>query len=164
MTYSDFFLAELKSEAAKTRKILEVIPLEQKDYKPHEKSMTLGALAGHIAEAPKAMAMTMNNDVYDFQTEGFKPFIPLTKEELLVFFDDHMKEAEKSLENRTDEDFTKNWTFLVNGKEIFSLPKNVIIRDLVFNHSIHHRGQMAVYLRMLNIPLPNIYGPSADTN
>lgn len=163
MTYKELFLAEIKSETVKTRKILEVVPFEKKDYKPHEKSMTLGRLAGHIAEMPISIIQAVTTETFDFIISEYVPFAPESSEEILSFFDSKMEEAISALENITEEDLVKDWTMLVNGKKLMTAPKPKVIRDMILDHTIHHRGQITVYLRMLDVPLPGIYGPTADT-
>jgi len=163
MTIAETFLAELKFEAENTRKLLEIVPLQNGDFKPHLKSMTLARLTTHIAETPGWLAITVNKDEFDYTKTNYQPFIPNTTAELLSFFDRQVEVAEQALENKTDDEMMKYWTMLADGKVLYSYPKAAIVRNMILNHSIHHRGQLTVYLRLLDIPLPNIYGPTADS-
>ena len=155
-------IAELQMEAANTRKMLERIPLEKGDYKPHEKSMTLGRLATHVAELAGWVAFTMDQDGLDFSKMEYKPVIAQTTEELLAIHDENVAKATKSLENASPADFGNMWT-LRNGETVhFSLPKAAVVRSFAFSHLYHHRGQLSVYLRLLDVPVPGMYGPTAD--
>jgi uncharacterized damage-inducible protein DinB len=155
-------IGELQLEAATTRKCLERIPAEKFDYKPHEKSMTMGRLAVHVAEMTGWVVETVNKTELDFATLDYKPLEPQTTEELVGFFDKILAESIEALQNISDEAMMENWT-LRNGEEIyFTMPRIQVLRGMVFNHIIHHRGQLAVYLRLNDIPVPALYGPSAD--
>jgi uncharacterized damage-inducible protein DinB len=164
MTVAQEFLEELKQEAVSTRKLLERVPLEKGEWKPHEKSMALARLAGHIAENSLWLAMTIQDDEMDLAKYEYKPFIPKTTEELLNYFDEQEKKAYEALSNCSEEEFNKIWTMRTGEQVYFALPKRQVIRGLCINHMVHHRGQLTVYLRLLNIPLPGIYGPTADEN
>jgi uncharacterized damage-inducible protein DinB len=156
------FIAELEHEAATARKCLERIPAEKFDWKPHEKSMTFGALASHIAEMFSWTPATLEHPELDFAKMDYKPFEPQTTEELVEFFDKNVGEAVSTLRNSPDERFMETWS-LKNGEQTyFTLPKVAVMRSFVMNHIVHHRGQLSVYLRMNDIPVPSIYGPSAD--
>ena len=153
---------ELNEEAKSSRKILERVPAESFGWKPHEKSMPLGRLASHVAEIPGWVFHTMETDVMDFANFDYKPPVLNTTDDLLKILDDNVKKAADSLNKAKDEDFFTNWT-MRNGETVyFTLPKIVVVRSFALNHNYHHRGQLTVYLRLLNIPLPNIYGPTAD--
>lgn len=156
------FLAELENEAKVTRSCLERVPAEKFDWKPHEKSMTFGRLATHVAEMFGWAKSTADLTELDFSTMDYKPFEPKTTEELLSFFDQMVLEAKSALGRISDEQFHQNWT-LRNGETVyFTMPRVAVMRTMVFNHIIHHRGQLSVYLRLNDIPVPAIYGPSAD--
>ncbi len=156
------FLAELQHEAATTRTMLERLPAEKFDWTPHEKSMTTSRLATHIADMFNWITVTLTTNVLDFSVEDMKPFEPKTTAELLDHFDKYVAEATEALTNAKDETFFENWT-LKNGEvEYFTMPKIAVLRTFCFNHIIHHRGQLSVYLRLNDIPVPPIYGPSAD--
>lgn len=155
-------LAELKQEAATTRKILAVVPHDKSDWKPHEKSMSLGQLASHVAELPSWIAPTLLYDTLDFAVNKYIPFAPASNDDLLAFFDKNVIDAEQCLTNYSDDRFNEMWT-MRNGEVIyFTAPKGGVLRSFCFNHLVHHRAQLGVYLRLLNIALPGSYGPSAD--
>ncbi len=156
------FLAELDNEAKVTRSVLERVPADKFDWQPHEKSMTMGRLAVHVAEMFGWTKETCKSDVLDFAGMDFTPFEPKTSEELLAFFDDHISKAKEILAETSDETFMTDWT-MRNGEQVyFTMPKVAVMRTFVMNHIIHHRGQLSVYLRLNDIPVPSIYGPSAD--
>ncbi len=156
------FLAELENEAKTTRACLERVPMDKYDWKPHEKSMSFGRLAVHCAEMFGWTKETLTQDVLDFATADMTPFEPKTTEELLAFFDDHIEKAKAILGDTSDETMFTNWT-MQNGEQVyFTMPKVAVMRTFVLNHIIHHRGQLSVYLRLNDIPVPSIYGPSAD--
>jgi uncharacterized damage-inducible protein DinB len=161
MSLSQALLPEFDQEMTNTRKILALVPEDKFDYKPHEKSMTLGRLAGHVAEMPSWASHTIDVDVLELKADQ-KPFSPATKQELLDSFDKFVVEGRKSIEGASDEELAKTWTLNYAGKNIFSLPKIAVLRGMVMNHMIHHRAQLGVYLRMNNIEFPGMYGPSAD--
>lgn len=154
--------AEMEQEAATTRKVLERIPADIFGWKPHEKSMGMGQLASHIAEMFSWTGPTLNQPELDFSKFDYKPFEPTTSEDLLEYFDKNILEALDMLKNTSDETFFEPWT-MRNGEQIyFTMPKAVTMRSFVMNHIVHHRGQLSVYLRLNDIPVPAIYGPSAD--
>ena len=155
-------IGELQVEAATTRKCLERIPAEKFDYTPHEKSMKMGRLAVHIAEMFGWAIETVNKTELDFATMDYKPFEPQTTEELVGFFEKILLETTEALKATSDEAMMENWT-LRNGDQIyFTMPRIQVLRGMVFNHIVHHRGQLSVYMRMNDIPVPALYGPSAD--
>ena len=156
------FLGELENEAKVTRQVLERVPAEKFDWKPHEKSMTMGRLAVHVAEMFGWTKETLKSDVLDFASMDFTPFEPKTSEELLAFFDDHIAKAKIILTETPDETFFTDWTMRNGDQVYFTMPKVAVMRTFVMNHIIHHRGQLSVYLRLNDIPVPSIYGPSAD--
>lgn len=155
-------IGELDHEAATTRKILERIGADTFDYKPHEKSMTMRQLAAHVAEMFGWITDTCLRDQIDFAAGDYKPFVPQTTDEIIEFFDKTVAEATEALKATSDEDMRKPWT-LRNGEQVlFTLPKINTLRTFCMNHIWHHRGQLSVYLRLNDIPVPSIYGPSAD--
>ena len=162
MAIKDAFIAELKHESALTKKMLERVPLDNADWKPHEKSMTLGRLATHIAENFKWVSEIKNIDDFDFATKLFKPHTAASQEELIGLFQNNLDAAVNDLSLMTDEDFNKTWIVRAGEKVMYNMPKKVAIRGWVLSHHIHHRGQLSVYLRLLNVPVPGMYGPSAD--
>lgn len=156
------FLAELDNEAKVTRAVLERVPADKFDWQPHEKSMKMGRLAVHVAEMFGWTKETCTSDVLDFSTMDMTPYEPKTNEELLAFFDDHIVKAKEILAGTSDETFFTDWT-MRNGEQVYmTMPKVAVMRSFVMNHIIHHRGQLSVYLRLNDIPVPSIYGPSAD--
>ncbi len=162
MSQNHALIAELKMESANTRKVLSRVPAEKNDWQPHEKSTKLGRLAGHIAELTGWVALVLNTDELDFASGAYVPATPGTNEELLDFLDKCTNESIAALEKATDADFDKMWTMRFGDHVIMSLPKKVVIRSAVMSHICHHRGQLTVYLRLLGVPLPGIYGRTAD--
>jgi uncharacterized damage-inducible protein DinB len=161
MSLKDAFIAELKHESALTKKMIERVPFDKQDWKPHEKSMTLGRLATHVAEIPHWISDIINIDEFDFQ-QHYKPNHASSQEELMKVFQDKLDAAIADLEKMPDEDFIKIWIVKQGDKVFFSLPKMAAIRGWAFSHQIHHRGQLSVYLRLLGVPVPGMYGPTAD--
>jgi uncharacterized damage-inducible protein DinB len=160
MTISQMLLPEFDQEMANTRKMLDRVPANL-DYKPHEKSMTLGQLASHVAEIPSWISFTLENTLLEL-TSDFKPFLAKAPAELLEMFDKSVVDARKALEKATDEDMAQVWTMKWDGKEVMSMPRTAVLRGMVMNHLIHHRAQLSVYLRLNNVAVPGMYGPSAD--
>ena len=156
------FIAELKSEAENTKKMLERVPEQHFDWKPHEKSMSLGRLAAHVAELAGWPVYSINSDGLDFATMDYKPFVPKTTAELVKLFDDNVQQSLDALQTVTDDQMMKMWKLSNGGRVIFEQPKVVVLRGMCFNHVVHHRAQLSVYLRLLNVPVPGMYGPSAD--
>jgi len=161
MPIAQMLLPEFDQEMANTRKMLERVPDGKFDYKPHEKSMTLGRLAAHTAEIPSYASGTLRFERMDFTGEE-KPFSPATRKELLDAFDKHVVEAREMLSKATDEDLMKIWTLTYKGQQIFSMPRAAVLRTMVMSHLIHHRSQLGVYLCLNNVEIPGMYGPSAD--
>lgn len=161
MAMNEAFIGELKHEAATTRKVLERIPAETFDWKPHEKSMTMSQLAAHVADMFGWFSHTLERDELDFAA-GYAQPKPANAEELVGILDENTAAAIESLRKTDDAAFMKNWT-LRSGEEIFlQMPKVAVVRSMVMNHIVHHRGQLSVYLRLNDIPVPALYGPSAD--
>lgn len=156
------FVEELKYESTKTQKMLERVPLDKGSWKPHEKSMTLERLARHVAEMSEWATITVTEDELDFA----KPITPnpemQTTEELISFFKLKNEAAIVALEKTSDDELQKPWTLRRGEFIIFTQPKGKVLRDMVMNHIIHHRGQLSVYLRLLDVSVPGAYGPSAD--
>jgi uncharacterized damage-inducible protein DinB len=161
MAINEAFIGELQHEAATTRKVLERIPADKFDWKPHEKSTSLGQLATHVADMFGWFSHTLEHDELDFAA-GYKQPDVASAEELVEILDENTAAAIESLKKTDDAAFMKNWT-LRNGEEIFlQMPKVGVVRSMVLNHIVHHRGQLSVYLRLNDIPVPALYGPSAD--
>jgi uncharacterized damage-inducible protein DinB len=165
MKISDALLPEFDQETVNTRKTLERVPMEKYDWAPHAKSMPMGKLATHLATLSEWMTITIDQDSLDLHPPGGAPFtmpVPKTSEELLKFHDDGVAKARASLAAASDEVLMKPWSLLSGGQVLFTMPKVVVIRSFVMNHTVHHRAQLGVYLRLNDIPVPSIYGPSAD--
>lgn len=162
MSLGRMLAAELTQEAVATRKILERLPSEKLTWKPHEKSMTVDRLAGHIVEMISWTKATLTQDVLDFATMDYTPKVYADSADLVTDFDKNIADAVEILNETPNETFGENWT-MKNGEQVyFTMPKAVVMRGFVLSHIIHHRGQLSVYLRLLDIPVPSIYGPSAD--
>ncbi len=162
MNFQQSLLAEFEYEMANTRRVLARVPTDKKSWKPHDKSMELGRLTQHVAEIPSWMTMTLKTDVLDFAKDNVASPDFHSTEELLSQFDNNLKTAIHTLKEATNEHFSQPWT-MRNGEQIyFTMPKAAVIRTWVMNHNIHHRAQLGVYLRLLNIAVPGVYGPSAD--
>lgn len=162
MTIGNAFLAELKQEAQATKKLLELVPMDKADWKPHDKNTTLGRLATHIAEIPSWFGVTLMQDELDFAKSDFKPYTAQTNEELVEMMEKNIKDAEAILNEFPDEKMNDGWTMRTGDEIYFTLPKVQVTRTWCLNHWYHHRAQLGVYLRLLDIPLPNVYGPTAD--
>jgi uncharacterized damage-inducible protein DinB len=162
MNINEALAAELKVEAATTRRLLERVPQDSLGWKPHDKSMTLGRLAGHVAEMPGLFALVLTEDVLDFASGKYQPFNPENASELTEVFDQRVAAALDALGNQPAEAFAKNWQMRNGERVLLEFPRGVALRALGLNHLIHHRGQLSVYLRLLDIAVPSIYGPSAD--
>jgi len=167
MAIRDAILPEFDNEMKTTRKTLERVPEGKGDWKPHEKSMTLGRLAGHMAELPTFASMALSSDSFDIRPVGGstrQPLVMTSRQQLLEAFDKNVVAAREALSKASDEDFMKTWSVLAGGKPMITMPKVAVVRSFTLNHLIHHRGQLSVYLRLNNEPVPSIYGPSADEN
>lgn len=161
MTISETLLPQFDQEMANTRKILECVPENKFAWKPHEKSMTLGRLASHVAGLPEWGVMTVNLDKLDL-TPDQKPFMAKSKAELTEAFNNNVSAGHEAIAGASDEHLAKTWTLLFQGNPVLSMPRIDVLRSVVLSHLIHHRGQLSVYLRLLDVPIPGMYGPSAD--
>jgi uncharacterized damage-inducible protein DinB len=165
MSISQGLLAEFDHEMGGTRRELERVPDGKAEWKPHPKSMTLGRLASHLAELPEWGRFTMQLTEFDIAPPGQPRLAPhnlATRAEILALFDRTTLEGRKAMAAASDADWMVPWTFKKGGVVGFTLPRIAVIRSLVLNHMIHHRAQLGVYLRLLDVPLPSLYGPSAD--
>jgi uncharacterized damage-inducible protein DinB len=165
MRLNDLILNEFQQEIANTRKILERIPEDKWDWKPHPKSWKMGELATHIANVPSWTMPTINSDFLDIAPPGSEP--PKTTAakslaEVLERFEQNCREAQEVLSNTSDAHFQKSWSMLMGGQKIFTMPRLTVLRNFVMNHHIHHRAQLGVYLRLNEVSVPGVYGPSAD--
>ena len=155
-------LPEFDHEFGETRKALERVPEDRLDWKPHDKSFSLGRLAGHLAELPEWMGPTVNLDVLDFDEMEYTPFEPSSRDELLARFDGAVAEARETLAATSSETMMENWSMKYGGEITMTMPKAAVIRSFILNHNVHHRAQLGVYLRLLDVPVPGHYGPTAD--
>jgi uncharacterized damage-inducible protein DinB len=158
---SEMILPEWDMEMANSRKILACVPDGKFDYKPHEKSMTLGRLASHVAEMAGWAKETMSTEKLEIDA-SFKPYTAATSAELLEFFDKCASASRAAIAAAKDEDYPVMWSLVFSGRTAFSMPRAVCLRSMVINHHIHHRAQLGVYLRLLGVEIPGMYGPSAD--
>jgi uncharacterized damage-inducible protein DinB len=161
MSIAAAILAEFERESALTRKTLDRVPEDRFEWKPHDRSMTLGRLASHLAETPSWCSMMMTSDQLEL-TPDMKPFAAGSRSELLGKFDQNVAEMKQALEGQTDEKLATAWRLISDGKTVLEMPRAALLRSFILNHSVHHRGQLTVYLRLLGVPVPAIYGPSAD--
>lgn len=161
MSISQMLLPEFDQEMAGTRKMLERLPDGQFDYQPHPKSMTMGRLASHVAEMAGWGGHTLSTELLELPA-GMQPYSATTRQELLDMFDKNVVETRALLEKASDEDWQKTWTMKFGGKTILSMPRVAVWRGVVMNHLIHHRAQLSVYLRLVDVEIPGMYGPSAD--
>jgi uncharacterized damage-inducible protein DinB len=165
MTIGQSMLSEFDQEMQNTRKVLERCPDEKWNWKPHDKSGTLGWLAGHVATMVDWLPMTIKTEELDYAPVGGSSFTPPkidNRKELLAEFDKNVASARAALASVSDAEMMKNWRLLAGGQEIFSMPRVAAIRGMVLNHHYHHRAQLTVYFRLLNVAVPGLYGPSAD--
>jgi len=163
MPLVDALLPEFDHEMTVTRKLLERVPEDKLAWKPHPKSMALGQLAQHVATIPMWGAMTLNRTELDLG--GSQQLPPATtRAELLNMFDRHVNDTRAALTGKGDGELMAAWTLKNNGHTIFSMPRAAVWRGFVMSHHIHHRAQLSVYLRMNDVPIPSMYGPSADEN
>jgi uncharacterized damage-inducible protein DinB len=157
-------LREFREEAATTRRVLDKVPADKLTWRPHPKSMSLGQLAIHIASVPAALAKITQPDTFDVSQGNFQPPQPKNMAEVQSAFEQSVREAEAYLDGMTEQAAQGNWRLMLHDKELFTQPRASVLRSIMLNHWYHHRGQLSVYLRMLDVPVPSIYGPSADEN
>lgn len=165
MSIGQSMIGEFDQEMQNTRKVLERLPDEKWSWKPHEKSGTVGWLAGHIATLPGWLTMTINTEELDYAPVNGPAYQPPkieNRQQALANFDKEVGEARAALASVSDQEMMKGWKLLAGGQEIFTMPRIACIRGFVMNHLIHHRAQLTVYYRLLNIAVPGMYGPSAD--
>jgi uncharacterized damage-inducible protein DinB len=161
MPIAQMLLPEFDHEMANTRKMLERVPDGKFTFQPHQKSMTLGQLSAHVSEIPSYASGALKVERLDLTGEEPR-FTPATRKELLDNFDKHVAEARELLSKASDENLAKIWTLTFKGKEIFSMPRAAVLRSMVMSHLVHHRAQLGVYLRLNDVAIPGMYGPSAD--
>ena len=164
MTIAETLLPEFDREMATTRRLIERVPEERLAWKPHEKSMSLAALSEHLGQLALWGRMTITAAGVDLEQmtrpPGYQPLA--SRAALLAHFDDEVKACRAALVGRTDAELMAPWTLSRGAQTFFTMPKATCWRTFVMNHVVHHRGQLSVYLRLLDVPLPSIYGPSAD--
>jgi len=158
----DPLLQEFEHESSVTRKALTRVPDAELGWKPHHKSFSLGALASHLAEIPTWGVTTLDTTELVLDPGQYKPYVGTTIREILAVFDKNVSAAQARMQKATDAELLVPWSLKIGGKTAFSLPRIATLRTMVFNHAYHHRGQLTVYLRLKNIPVPSVYGPSAD--
>jgi uncharacterized damage-inducible protein DinB len=165
MAMSDAILPELDNEAAGTRKTLARIPADKLDWKPHEKSYSFRELASHISNLPSWAVMVAGDSGLDIAPVGEEPVrqeAATSVEHAVQMFDDNVAAARGAIAGISDEAMMETWALLAGGEEIFSMPRAAVIRGFIMNHLIHHRAQLGLYLRLNDIAMPAIYGPTAD--
>lgn len=163
MALKDTLLPEFDHEMAVTRRLLERVPFAEAGWKPHPKSMSLGELASHLADIPGWTSVLLRSSGFDMDGAGGDgPKQQPTHEALLAAFDANVRSARDLIADTSDAQFMEPWTLRGGGQEVFTQPKVGVLRSWLFSHSIHHRGQLSVYLRLRDVPVPGIYGPSAD--
>ncbi|MBI3401014.1 MAG: DinB family protein [Acidobacteria bacterium] len=155
-------LQEFEKEAATTRRVLDRVPSDKLAWKPHAKSMSLGTLAMHIAMAPGYISSWPLKDTYEFS--GDPTPTPANTAEILAVHDNGVATVKENMNKLGDAGLGQNWTAMAGGKQLMTMPKGALVRTIMLNHVYHHRGQLSVYLRLLDVPVPSIYGPSADEN
>ncbi len=162
---SSRLLPEMQHEFLQSRKMLEQVPEDKLSWRPHDKSMTLGRLAGHVAEMTSWAFHSLSTDVYDISPKedgSFEAHSMKSRADTLQKFDEWRMQAIEALKETKDEDFETMWSLTSQGKTFLSMPRGAVLRSIVINHMIHHRGQLSVYLRLNGVAVPGMYGPSAD--
>ncbi len=157
-------LSEIREEAAITRRVLERVPADRLSWKPHQKSMSLGQLAFHVASIPGNLTKLLQLDEFDASQANFNPPLPNNVEEIYATHDQSVRAAENFLNDMDEQSAMASWRLTMKGKQIFSKHRIGVLRSIMLNHWYHHRGQLSVYLRLLEVPVPVIYGRSADEN
>jgi uncharacterized damage-inducible protein DinB len=161
MTFIESLQAELEKEAITTRKMLAIVPADKFDWQPHPKSMTLKRLATHVAELPSWIEMVLTTEELDFANNNYVPRVIDSTQDLLDYFNDSLEKARKSLWKAMDADLLPDWT-LRNGEQVYSTESKHDVIRMAYSQTIHHRAQLGVFLRLLDVPIPGSYGPSAD--
>jgi uncharacterized damage-inducible protein DinB len=162
MPIKDLLLTEFDEEMKKTRKMLERVPADKKDFAPHTKSMTLGRLAPHVAELAGFGLTVLTTPGMDFADGSYKPLAMESPEQLVRVLDEGSAKVRQALQNVSDEAWKENWKLSYQGKPLFEGSRFLAYRQMFLNHVVHHRAQLGVYLRLNETPLPSTYGPSAD--
>jgi uncharacterized damage-inducible protein DinB len=163
MSLADTLIMELEQEAQTTRRVLARVPDDKLTWKPHPKSMCLGELAQHVATIPGSISGMASLDGYDVENFTAQPQ-PESAVALVATLDRNVAQAKAALSATVDADMMTSWSFRMGGRPLMTLPRIGVYRTILLNHLYHHRGQLSVYLRLLDVPVPSIYGPSADEN
>lgn len=161
MAISEAFLPEFDHEMESTRKLLECVPDNKLTWKPHEKSMSLGQLASHVVEMAGWGTETIRHETFEIPAD-YKPYVASNNAELLATLAKNAAESRKAIAGASDQAMMQPWSLVYGGQPVFTMPRVQVLRSMVMNHVIHHRGQLSVYLRLLDVPIPGMYGPSAD--
>jgi uncharacterized damage-inducible protein DinB len=161
MPFSEMLLPEFEEEMKNTRKILECVPDGKFDYRPHPKSMTLGEVATHVAGIPGWTTTAVGQDELDMPSDT-KPEIDSSRAQLLARFDKGVADARTALKTCSDAKWQQTWTFKIDGQTLMQMPRAAVMRMMIMSHLIHHRAQLGVYLRLNDVAIPGMYGPSAD--
>lgn len=164
MGMTDGMIHELEMEAATTRRVLERVPADKLGWKPHEKSMSMGQLALHVATIPGAMAGFLSPDAFDIAGVDMQAKEPESAAELVPALEEAVAKGKEYLSSLDQPRLMEHWKLVNGDKELMSAPRIGVLRSLMLNHWYHHRGQLTVYLRLNDVPLPSVYGPSADEN
>jgi uncharacterized damage-inducible protein DinB len=167
MSIAESILPEFDHETATTRTLLERVPEAKAAWKPHQKSMSLGELAMHVSTLPAWAPITLRETQFDTSPPGGQSFAPPAFEstaKMLAAYDEGVRASRAMLASATDAELMVAWALKTAGKTVFTMPRVAVFRSFIMNHAIHHRGQLSVYLRMCDVPLPSIYGPTADTH
>lgn len=165
MKVSEALLPEFDQEMANTRKVLERVPAAKFSWKPHPKSFDFGALAAHVANMAEWASLTLESDSFDYAPPGAPPYETpkfASTQDLVAAFDKSIAQARSALAAADDAKMMAPWTLMAGGKALMTMPRAAVVRTFVMNHIIHHRAQLCVYLRLNDVPVPALYGPSAD--
>ena len=157
-------LNEFREEAAVTKRVLERVPPDKLSWKPHPKSMSLGQLALHVANIPGSLAKLAQLEEFDASQANFEPPAPNDLKEIHAALDQSVRSTDEFLSGMSEKAARGTWRLTLRGKEVFNKPRVGVLRSIMLNHWYHHRGQLSVYLRLLEVPVPVIYGRSADEN
>lgn len=162
MSIGQSMLSEFDYEMANSRKTLERVPVNKLEWKPDPKSMALGQLAGHIVEMAGWGSAVLTTPSMDMNPGDHKPYTPTSQQELLSEFDKNVAALRSTLASTSDQDMMHEWALRIGGQPLFSMPRVAVMRSMIMNHIIHHRAQLTVYYRLNGVPVPALYGPSAD--
>jgi uncharacterized damage-inducible protein DinB len=162
MALPEALLTEFDGEMRTTRRTLERLPEDRLEWRPHAKSMTMGRLAGHVAEIPRYAVFAVESEMMDLAARGRQPTVAKSRRDNLELFETNVAEARVAIAGASDDHLMKMWSLRSGEKKIFTMPRIAVLRALVLSHLIHHRAQLGVYYRLNDVPVPAVYGPSAD--